>query len=439
MEGEETVRVARRLRGSVRVQLTVLVGILVVLAPAGAATALDDVHPERILLYVTADPATSQAVTWRSDVPFDAVLEIAPVDAPQDITTFEADDVERDGHVYFQATATELDPRTTYRYRVGSGGIASTRWETFTTATASAEPFRFLYFGDTQHSGEGIDPAVAAALEAAPDAELAVHIGDLVDDGHDESQWQDWYEAFSEATTRGMRHFAAAGNHEYDDDNFSPVWGQQFPHTGTGPSQDSQLQETVSYTDYQGVRFISLNSNYRTVPSDERESWLDAQADWLDGVLETNVQDWTVVMFHHPLYSGRPERDNIDIRDAWGDLLEDHDVDLVLQGHDHSYSRGNLVANRTDDDGVHTGPVYIIANSSPKTYPSSTQNWRLHDAEARIQDVARPAYQVVEVDGNTLEYEAVTARGHTLDEFSIVNEGADKRVLDHRAADSAEP
>lgn len=432
------VQVPRRWRSPLRLLLATLTAFVMFLIPSAMAVGMHEVRPDRLLLYATEDPATSQAVTWRSDVPFDGELEIAPVDAPNDVTTFPAQSWEEGKYTYFRAIASELAPQTAYRYRVGSGGITSSRWETFTTASTGADPFRFLYFGDTQHSGEGIDPSVAAGLTAAPDADVAVHVGDLVDDGHDDAHWQDWYDAFAESRIRGLRHFAAVGNHEYDDDDFSPLWGLQFPHTGNGPEMDEQLQETVYYSDFQGMRFISLNSNYRTVPEAEREEWLEVQAQWLDEVLSTNTQTWTAVMFHHPLYSGRPARNNVDIREAWGDLLEDHDVDLVLQGHDHSYSRGNLGENQTDDEGVHTGPVYVIANSSPKTYPSSTENWRAYDAAPRVQDVARPAYQVIDVNGNTLEYESVTAQGHVLDEFSIVKDATDKRVLDNRMEGSTE-
>ena len=43
---------------------------------------------------------------------------------------------------------------------------------------------------------------------------------------------------------------------------------------------------------------------------------------------------------HYPIYSSKQGRDNVGLRNALQPLFEKYKVDLVLQGHDHTYGRG---------------------------------------------------------------------------------------------------
>ncbi len=388
-----------------------------------------DADVERVMLSPTATPADSQTVSWRGAEATDPAVEIAPADDPGDTTQVAATATAEEHGTFYRATATDLAPDTEYQYRVGTeGGFGD--WHRFTTAADHAEPFTFLYFGDIQTDIDtDAAPVIRAGLEAEPDAELMVHVGDMVDDADSESEWDDWYDAFGLETLAGTNQVAAVGNHEYDDD-LSAYWQPQFPTAGNGPQTGADLTETVSFTDYQGVRFVTLNSNYREAPEEEPEEWLSAQEEWLDQVLVDNPNDWTVVNFHHPLFPNRSDRDNDPLRERWQDTLEEHNVDLVLQGHDHSYARGNLVEHRTDDAAVQTGPVYAVAVTGPKMYEADEDLWDDNDAEARVQQEDTQTFQSVTVDGDTLEFSSRTSEGDTLDQFTIEQGGDGKRVTD---------
>lgn len=389
--------------------------------------------PERVLLSPAADPATSQHLTWRTPtLDEEARLEIIPVRGAASTSLVPAEHTgQAADHEYYRVTLTDLAPDTEYRYRIVPGEGTSGRWQTFTTADTDAVPYDFLYFGDIQNDiTAGAAPVVRAALAAEPDAELAVHAGDLIDHANDDSQWGEWYDAFGSETTGGINHVAAPGNHEYASNTLSGHWAPQFPGAGNGPAEGVDLNETVYHTDYQGVRFISLNSNYRDADVSDVDAWLQLQTDWLVDTLEDNPHEWTVVTFHHPLFSNSPGRDNEPLRRAWLDTLEGYDVDLVLQGHDHSYSRGNLVDNRTEDPGAHTGPVYVVAVTGPKMYDASDQNWTDNGAEARVQVTNTQTFQTVSVDGSTLEYVSTTTDGGVVDAFSITKDQGGKLVTD---------
>ncbi|WP_017611604.1 purple acid phosphatase family protein [Nocardiopsis salina] len=409
--------------------LTVATGLFW-LAPQALA---QEAPPDRILLSPTADPATSQTVTWRTTDQAHTQLHIAPASDPEQITTVAASATGQAQGTFYTATATGLQPDTDYRYRVGDGADQISPWQHFTTAAQGAEPFTFLSFGDVQTDiTDGAGPVIEAALQAEPDAEVAVHAGDLIDDANDEQQWNQWYGAFGEATGT-MNHVAAPGNHEYSLLNLSQYWPLQLPGPGNGPDTGgTDLAETVGHTDHQGVRFIALNSNYRDAAPLSPGSWLDEQAQWLEQTLASNPHPWTVVTFHHPLLSNNPGRDNAPLRDAWLQILEEHDVDLVLAGHDHSYSRGNLTEHRTDEQDVHTGPVYAVTVTGPKMYEAGQDNWTDHGAEVRVQATDTQTFQSVQVEDGQLDYRALTASGEVVDSFTITkdDQGQDKQVTD---------
>lgn len=103
----------------------VLAACMVLGVPAAAA------NPERIILTWTGDPARSQAVTWRSNLPAEgaAVAEIAPATpgpgfpkAARVVTpaTEEVETTPGGKRVqYHTAEFTGLAPDTLYAYRVG--------------------------------------------------------------------------------------------------------------------------------------------------------------------------------------------------------------------------------------------------------------------------------------------------------------------------------
>ncbi len=78
---------------------------------------------------------------------------------------------------------------------------------------------------------------------------------------------------------------------------------------------------------------------------------------WLKKDLDKNGQDWLIACMHRPFHSGGHHRTDEDEdaqirRDDWLKILEDHGIDLVLQGHNHVYERSwlmdNLLGKTTD-------------------------------------------------------------------------------------------
>lgn len=376
--------------------------------------------PDRIILTWSGDPTNSQAVTWRTDSTIAAAFaEIAvATDGPEFVKsttrqTAVTESLETDlatAH-YHTVEFVNLQPATKYVYRVGDG-VNWSEWLQFTTASATAEPFSFIYFGDAQNEVKSHwSRVIREAFKDAPKTRMFLHAGDLINNANSDGEWGEWFQAGGWAN--GMiPSVPITGNHEYFGSRvLGPVtlsrhWRPQFALPLNGPEN---LQETVYWFDYQGVRFVALNSNIRQ----------DEQSDWLDQVLSTNRQKWNIVSFHHPIFSAAKNRDNPVLREAWKPILDKHRVDLVLQGHDHTYARSGLVGTQNADTGVTgqdaSGTVYVVSVSGPKMYPlgGSTR------AEFRRVAEDTQLFQVISIDGDELRYQAKTATGRLYDGFTL--------------------
>ncbi len=162
----------------------------------------------------------------------------------------------------------------------------------------------------------------------------------------------------------------------------------------------------------QGVRFISLDSNK------EKE----IQVPWFRKVLEDNPNRWTIVTFHHPVFSPGSDRDNKELRELWKPILDEYKVDLVLSGHDHTYARtgqvdtGNLKNVPSGYQQAYDpeiGTVHVVSVSGPKMYGISKGNYAKRVAENT------QLYQVIYINDKNLEYKAYEATGKLYDKFTL--------------------
>lgn len=374
---------------------------------------------DRIILTWTGDPSRTQAVTWRTDTTVQVGLaEIAIAgDNSQFASTarqLKAKTTLLESNLskahYHSVEFTALTPRTKYAYRVGDGTNWS-EWFHFTTASDRPDPFTFVYFGDAQNDLKSMwSRVIREAQSNAPKASFFLHAGDLINRANSDAEWGEWHRAGGWLNAM-IPNVPTPGNHEYAKVGVTLVstltthWKPQFALPENGPRE---LIETAYYTDIQGTRIVSLNSN---------EKYAE-QAVWLDQVLASRDDSirWTILTFHHPIYSSAKNRDNKELRDTWQPIIDKHRVDLALQGHDHTYARSGLVnhANGVAAKGQ-AGTVYVVSVSGPKMYDVGKP------VRMEFQRVAEDTqlFQIITVDGNELRYEAITATGQPYDRFVL--------------------
>lgn len=391
-------------------------------------------RPDRIILTWTGDPTTTQAVTWRTSTEVkhglaELALATSGPEFVHQASAFKAKSQPLTTNLsvahYHTVDFKDLKPGTTYAYRVGDG-VNWSEWFQFTTASDRPEPFSFIYFGDAQNDLRSMwSRVIREAYSDAPKAKFMIHAGDLINTAESDGEWGEWFGA-GHWLNGMMPSIAVPGNHEMaklenNQRRLGHHWRPQFAQPENGPAG---LEETCFTLVYQNVRIIGLNSNEQ----------IDAQTPWLDKVLAENKSPWVVCTFHHPIYSTGKDRDNAALRAAWKPVFDKYKVDLVLQGHDHTYGRtgldtplvttGNVPTGVSGFDGK-TGTVYVVSVSGPKMYNLQNQPVMKRSAEDT------QLYQIIHVEGPTLRFEARTATGELYDAFTLEKQpGQINRLID---------
>jgi hypothetical protein len=356
--------------------------------------------PERILLLPGVSPHISHTVTWRtSAVITESLAEISVATASPSLIkntktlmgTVQLLQLPAGPFSHHRVTFKSLRPDTLYNYRVKGDGIWS-EWLTFRTAAENFSPYRMIYFGDIQNHIQSLGArTLRAAYARAPEVRLMLHAGDLTDrKGPEDELWRQWFAAGGWLFA-GVAQVPVTGNHEYIETagqlpKLRSAWSAHFALPDNGPQP---LQKSVYAFDYQGVRYIILDSMI-AIHSEEAAR---AQAVWLEAQLKNNPNRWTIVSYHHPLFSGAYARWNSMLTTHWQPLFERYGVDLLLQGDDHIYGRWQT-ADRA--------PVYTISVAGAK-------HNRVHpDGKKVLQRFGEDAqlYQVIDFEAERLRYRA---------------------------------
>lgn len=302
-----------------------------------------------------------------------------------------------------------LKPGTQYFYRTkskakGSDGpqelISEVR--TFQTDAGPETPWAFAVISDTQGN-----PKVAGAL-----AQLAwsqrpnflLHPGDLVSTGGVNEHWTQHFFPSMEPLISRVGFFPVLGNHEQNAANYYKYVSLPDPE--------------YYYTFTHGnARFFMVDTNKKCGPDSEQYKWLDQQ-------LAASKEHWKIVCHHQPAYT----TDENDYGNLWktnksthGDLnarhlahlAHQHGVDIVWNGHIHSYERTWPIDQ--DKPVEKNGTVHLITGGGgghletpgPFRTPFTQIVRRGHH------------YAMVWVNGSTLVYKAYDLEGRLFDTFEL--------------------
>ncbi|MEC3905751.1 metallophosphoesterase family protein [Tamlana sp. 2201CG12-4] len=390
--------------------------------------------PDRIMLTFHGDPATNRAVTWRTDTTVTkAVAQIAEatvnsgftnnavtVDAvtePFDLGLYKGNTSLK---VHYHSVVFEgFKPDTLYAYRVGDGSTYWTEWIQFRTAKTDYSPTQFVYFGDAQNDVLAHwSRVIRMAYQTAPDASFVIHAGDLINNAHRDYEWAEWYKAGGFIHSQWTA-IPVVGNHEFrpiakgESKKLAIQWRPQF----TLPVEKDlspELHETVYTIDYQDVRIIVLNSNDK----------LEEQTQYIEKQLKDSSAKWNIITCHHSVFSPAKGRDFKFARQHWKPLLDKYNVDLVLNGHDHTYARGHVPTRTADSNKTKgLGTVYVTSVSGPKQYGLDHEQMKTYAADGYQPDKSAEQtqfFQVITVEDNKLTYVAYTALGEEYDRAVII-------------------
>ncbi len=182
--------------------------------------------------------------------------------------------------------------------------------------------------------------------------------------------------------------YAAPGNHEYNND-YTLSLNHQIPYYDIFKTpQNAELggvpsnhKEFYSFN-YANVHFISLDSY--GIEQGIYHLWdsLGPQYQWLEQDLQQDKSMWKIVYFHHPPFTmgshnSDLENDLILIRKNIARLLEKYGVDLVINGHSHTYERSWLQKGHYDLESSFNKMIHLIDSSSAR-YDGSQNSCAYH-------------------------------------------------------------
>lgn len=389
-------------------------------------SAILDNIPDQIVLSVSEDMATSVSVSWRTN----GNLPISKIQYVKDNSLFNIGDsartlVPKSEFLDFKGVKTwhhsslikGLQPHTTYAYRVGNDDAWS-EWINFKTTNDKDDRIKLIYFGDVQSNIRSLWTRVAKqAVKTVSDAEIILYAGDIVNRGNNLNEWEDWFVA-SGNMHQSIPIMPAAGNHDHGDSEsgkyeISAYWNKQFKVPSNGAAG---LEGTSYYVDVKNVRFVVFN----TEMFDTYEKDRDSQMEWLKKVLANNKQKWLIMLFHHPIYSTKKNRDNVELRRLVKPLIDRFKVDLVLQGHDHTYARGKEKIPMSATGESHA--TYVVSVSGPKMSEVKEADWM--DRSASFTQL----FHGIEIDHDTLIFSSYKVNGDLMDSFTILKKGNENAI-----------
>jgi hypothetical protein len=294
-----------------------------------------------------------------------------------------------------KATLTGLKANTKYYYRIVASDGAKSAYYSFRTGTFGNGDYEFLFFGDPQIGssgdpvldGDGWQYTLDQSRIHSPKAELYVSGGDQVNTANNETEWTQFLRP---SELRSIPWAPTIGNHDvsgyaYEQHFALPSTIDRSDALYTNAANKSAVSGGDYFYTYKGVLFIDLNSNAYSATNGSDPAHVKFVSDTITAqkAADPDIKH-VVLVYHHAIYSPADhanDTDNIQRRTDFTKSFSDLGVDLVLQGHDHSYSRSYAIkgtaespsgvkANAAEQPGQTTvvegpgGVVYVTANSA---------------------------------------------------------------------------
>jgi hypothetical protein len=306
-----------------------------------------------------------------------------------------------------RATMISLLPTTTYYYRVGDGVNSWSEIFNFKTFDPASKSITYAVIADMAYDNIS-DDTVSVLKEMVADGKIdvVIHSGDIsYADGY-EPHWDNFLNKVQDIAAH-IPYMVVPGNHEFWY-NFTAYKSRFFM---PGTLEEGGSGDNMYYMwQYGFTHFLAMNSETAI----DTPMFTDQEMDWVNKDLTTVNREntpWLISHFHRVMYctSGDCKGSAGQIlRDKAEDVFYNAGVDVVIQGHVHTYERSYPMYQNvsTQHDYVSPkAPVYILQGASGNregnkgAYPPQDQlpEW----SAAQHNDVG---FGLMTVSSNTLEW-----------------------------------
>ncbi len=324
-----------------------------------------------------------------------------------------------EGLISNNVTASGLEENKTYFYTYTENGVMSKPEK---IKIQPDENFTVLYVSDAQigRSGDETLPEVLIRdtcgwnftvnkmMGKYPDAAFAISGGDQFQSPDSLTQMKAY---LSPEALRSLPVANTIGNHDSD----STLYGDIF----NNPNEVKELFKSEAGTGYfytyGDALFITINSE-NAVPTDTAK------------VIRTAVKahpdkKWRIVTMHRNPYSASLDDNEFsEERVLFSSIYDCYDIDLVLSGHDHLYSRTKIMYGGKEAE---EGTVYLQTSSaSGSNYdplPEETASFIVSAFDTRV-----PTYTALTFTEDTIEISTYrTDTNESIDTFTVFDNDSD--------------
>lgn len=283
---------------------------------------------------------------------------------------------------------TGLNPETKYYYTIGTnttilqGGSENYFYTHPVTSASYNKPVRILAVGDVAKATIYEEQVRDAFLQYVDTNYVNGYLmlGDNAYPSGLDSDFQlGFFNYFQNKVTKHTVLWPALGNHEYDNnDTKRKTHAIPYYDIFTLPTQGEcggLSSNTEMYYSFNlgNIHFINLDSyglelvgaNYYGLA----DTAFSPQVNWLKQDLAANTLPWTIVSFHHAPYcmgthNSDTEGDLVAIREHINPILERFNVDLVLNGHCHTYQRSGFIHHHYGMETSFDSSTHVVQSSS---------------------------------------------------------------------------
>lgn len=324
---------------------------------------------------------------------------------------------------YNHVTVTGLKANTTYYYTVEKNGV-QTAVKTY--QTGDFESAQILYVGDPQigaskgqsQDGEALaadsgaantaarndsfawDRTLDIALEQNPGLDFVISAGDQINKTGKPKE-EEYAGYLSASALASLPVATTIGNH----DSLNADYQYHFYNPNQTGYGETEAGGDYYYSYGSGL-FIVLNTNNYNVAEHEKTIQ--------QAIASDPDATFRIVTIHQDIYGSgldHSDTDGMILRTQLTPIFDEYDIDVVLQGHDHTYSRTKLLYGDGQTHGTYEfrlnedGSDYDWDNAyNTQTdeqiplYPEDEAGQAKHDAFQADNE----CYTIEDVDGNTV-------------------------------------
>ncbi|WP_273272542.1 metallophosphoesterase [Maribacter polysiphoniae] len=300
--------------------------------------------------YLQTGTPTSVIVKWRTDIATESVVNYGRV-----LGSLTKNETSKTLTTEHEVALSGLTPNTKYYFNIGnltevlSESVTGDMY-VITAPTVGTDQFVRAWIIGDPGTGNTFQRWVRDAYYNYVDAtatntgktDMMLFLGDNAYNTGKDSEYQNaFFDVYDDMFKKSVA-WSCLGNHDGDSADSATQSGPYydiftFPTAGEAGGTPSGTEAYYSF-DYANIHFIILDSHHTS-----REVG-GPMYTWALTDIQNTAQDWVVTLFHHPAYSKGSHDSDVDhrpveMRENFMPMLEANGVDLVLNGHSHSYER----------------------------------------------------------------------------------------------------